>query len=345
MVPCHRTYASTLLLLASSLALLPAVTAQCRLVGDLVIILDASGSIKNSRGDVATFAQKVVDSLDVAETVANVGLVQFASDTTKLSDLTFNAGALADAIEVYRTGDEGWTFISNGLLMGEQLLDTGRSSVTKVMLLLTDGEQTCSRNPGCVANDDSCYENWDFNNSPLGDYKAGNLCGSDTGPYQKSEAIRQAELIKAQDPDLTLFAVGFGGVSNETLEAIATSGNSIFGSTIQDIIAKFEKNDLCTRLSPEGNIVMFLYVPDKIAFINDDTAKVCTGAGDVAINVGVRPLVEGTRAVVANGTVQVHFDLPPDFNRLSSAYKALGDSLMVATFVSDGTTFVVRCDI
>ncbi|EOD37261.1 hypothetical protein EMIHUDRAFT_225698, partial [Emiliania huxleyi CCMP1516] len=248
----------------------------CNFVADVVLVLDSSGSIdeSSSRPGVAKFATDIINDLAVDENFVHVGIVEFASNTYVCSNLTYDDNTLASAInDTYKAnikpdpGDRAAkTFISNALLLGEQLLTrTGRTEATKIMLLLTDGEQTCSRNypdtgDSCPADGESyienCYVDWDFGNSthtpsgsPLGPYIGDlpRMCGSEAEntnnyQYRKPEAIWQAELIKNRNPELVLFAVGFGAVSHETLGNIATPGYSFKGTDIQAVTAEFQKN-------------------------------------------------------------------------------------------------------
>eukprot|EP00964_Phaeocystis_antarctica_P163042 scaffold138475_cov344-Phaeocystis_antarctica.AAC.1 len=82
----------------------------------------------------------------------------------------------------------GWTSISDGFDAARQLFgDGGRLGVTKIVLLLSDGEQTVD---------------------------------AATGKGVRQTAIDAAALAKGDG--VTVFAWGFGSVSSSTLRSIAT---------------------------------------------------------------------------------------------------------------------------
>ena len=128
----------------------------------------------------------------LGEDAARFSVVSFADDETIRVLWSYNEAELYAGIDQMRA--RGGTSISDGIARARELFaDDGRAGATKIMLLLSDGEQTVDAAPGRT-------------------------------PVQT--AIDAAALAKADG--ITLFAWGFGGVSRDTLEQIATDPSKAF---------------------------------------------------------------------------------------------------------------------
>ena len=140
---------------------------------DLMLVLDASGSISSQVPAIREFGRSIVSQLEFGFSSAHMGIVEFESDATLLSPLTADAVALELAIANYQSG--GATNIGAGIEMAVQSLqgESSRAGASKIMLVLSDGVQSES----------------------FGGDKA---------------AIRSASEAKAAG--VRLFSIGFGGV-------------------------------------------------------------------------------------------------------------------------------------
>ena len=128
----------------------------------------------------------------LGEDAARFSVVSFADDATTRVPWSYDETELYAGIDQMRAG--GFTSISDGIARARELFAAaGRAGATKIMLLLSDGEQTVCE-PGVTA----CPQT----------------------------AIDAAALAKADG--ITLFAWGFGGVSRDTLEQIATDPSKAF---------------------------------------------------------------------------------------------------------------------
>eukprot|EP00967_Tisochrysis_lutea_P125083 scaffold209822_cov26-Tisochrysis_lutea.AAC.1 len=206
------------------------------------------------------FAREIIAGFELGEGSTQFGIVDFDADAREIvSTLTSDASTLAaglelceddatcradypewaDTAETIREYEQkgplavdqranGWTSISNGLALGRELLvrgNTRKDAVTgaspkRIMLLLTDGQQTCTRdNPAKAAWTYSDGGRWDGDQTCSAAI-ADNGTGDD-------EAIEQASVLKASSQnggdDVTIFAVGFGTARQSTIESIATS--------------------------------------------------------------------------------------------------------------------------
>ena len=128
----------------------------------------------------------------LGEDATRFSVVSFADDEMIRVLWSYNEAELYAGIDQMRA--RGGTSISDGIARARELFaDDGRAGATKIMLLLSDGEQTVDAAPGRT-------------------------------PVQT--AIDAAALAKADG--ITLFAWGFGGVSRDTLEQIATDPSKAF---------------------------------------------------------------------------------------------------------------------
>ena len=160
---------------------------------DFILVLDESGSMKKPLPDgsmegpsgMKAFAKQLVNQYALGTDAARFSLVSFATDATtrvawSTNDVVINAG-------IDQMVADGRTSISDGFEAAGQLLAGGREGATKVVLLLSDGEQTVDAAPGKT-------------------------------PEQT--AIDAATLVKGSGA--TVFAWGFGKASLPTLKQIAT---------------------------------------------------------------------------------------------------------------------------
>ena len=128
----------------------------------------------------------------LGEDAARFSVVSFAGDATTRVPWSYNEIELYAGIDQLTAG--GWTSISDGIARARQLFaDDGRAGATKVILLLSDGEQSVDAAPGMT--------------------------------YAQT-AVHAAALAKADG--ITVFAWGFGGVSWSTLQQIATDPSKAF---------------------------------------------------------------------------------------------------------------------
>lgn len=125
---------------------------------DVVLVLDRSGSM-NDLG--SSPEQPLTDAQDAARTfmdnlVSNslTGVVSFASDSTIESDLTLlNSSSSKDQIEdaIYSFSASGSTAMGDGLADSiDMLIDDGRDSSRKVIVLLTDGVCNAGSDQDCT---------------------------------------------------------------------------------------------------------------------------------------------------------------------------------------------------
>ena len=157
---------------------------------------------------VRTFVRTLVSKFALGPSLTRVGVVEFSSGAKTLGSLSGNSASVHASIDSVSDAG-GWTDISSGLEQGQDLLRGGRGGRACgnngcVMILLTDGVQS-SRYGGDVA------------------------------------AIASAAQVKGAG--VTLFAVGFGGVEQSALDAMASdpaSRHSYKGSSIADIQAYFD---------------------------------------------------------------------------------------------------------
>ena len=156
-----------------------------------MLVIDQSGSMKKNQTNssvsamdgVKALAKKIVDKfyLSSADLAARFSVVSFSDTATIRVAWSTDDGDIDAAIDAI--SPDGDTSISAGLNLAQELIEDARDTATKVVLLLSDGEQ-----------DDSL------------------------GGSEKAIAAAQ-NLSKVTDK---VFAWGFGPmVDSETLEAIA----------------------------------------------------------------------------------------------------------------------------
>jgi len=137
------------------------------------------------------FAKELVNEYFLGEDAARFSVVSFATDATTRVPWSYNAAVINAGIDDMTA--DGKTSISDGFEAARQLFaDGGRSGATKIMLLLSDGDQTIDAAPG---------------KSPM------------------ETAVSAAKLVKGDD--ITVFAWGFGDKmsSDSPLKDIATESS------------------------------------------------------------------------------------------------------------------------
>ena len=119
----------------------PALPPPCNIAFDLVLVLDASGSMWPYKTDVKNFALAIVSQFTLMAGATQVGVVEFDSAANTLSPLSYDFTSVSRAIGNYNTG--GTTNIGDGL---------------------EDGEDNCSRAPTVAlrpaSNDDPPSHRW-----------------------------------------------------------------------------------------------------------------------------------------------------------------------------------------
>ena len=173
-------------------------TPPCATPVDFVLVLDESGSMKRPKPDgsmegssgMKAFAKELVSQYALGEDAARFAVVSFAADATTRVPWSYNATEISAGID--QMSADGQTSISDGLEAARQLFaDDSRVGATKIVLLVSDGEQTV-----------------------------------DVAPFKTPEqtAVDAAALVKGDGA--TVFAWGFGDkVSNTTLQHIATDSS------------------------------------------------------------------------------------------------------------------------
>ena len=138
-------------------------------------------------GGLKAFAKELVNRYFLGADAARFSVVSFAENATTRVPWSYDAAVINAGID--QISADGPTSISDGFEAAQQLFtDGGRAGATKIVLLLSDGEQTVDAAPGKT-------------------------------PTQT--AIDAAALVK--EMGVTVFAWGFGDdVSEGTLQQIAT---------------------------------------------------------------------------------------------------------------------------
>ena len=123
----------------------PPLMPSCVAAMEFVLVLDASGSMRAWMADVRQFAYEMALSfvLGTGGGGTQVGVVSFADSASVLTNLTGVSETATDAI-AGMLGQLGKTNISDGLLAAEDMLTgpSARSGVAKVVMILTDGQQS-----------------------------------------------------------------------------------------------------------------------------------------------------------------------------------------------------------
>ena len=193
---------------------------------DFALVLDESGSMKKpdpdgsmeGPGGLKAFAKQLVSQYSLSEDAARFSVVSFAANATTRVTWLYNAAGINAGIE--EMSANGTTSISDGFEAARQLFtDGGRVNATKIVLLLTDGEQTIDAAPGKTLN---------------------------------QTAVDAAALLKGDG--VTVFAWGFGDkVSAATLEQIATdSSKTILADNITELTKHLGllEDGVCNRSPP-----------------------------------------------------------------------------------------------
>ena len=164
---------------------------DCARAVDLSFVLDGSGSMLGKEGLLTNFVRSLAGQMTYGPPAdTQVSVVMFSSDAVTITqpEMATTFAEVAAALPSYRTVE--FTNIGAGLEMAKDIWDRAEAAGTyngnqKVIVLISDGEQSPQ-----------------FNGGPAG-------------------AVRTADAIKASG--ITIFAVGFGLVSSDTLRQLASS--------------------------------------------------------------------------------------------------------------------------
>ena len=165
---------------------------------DIVLVLDESGSMMQPKphgsmdgaGGLKALAKELVSHYALGVDAVRFSVVSFAADATTRVGWSYSAAEIHAGID--QMSANGQTSISDGLEAAQQLLYTsGRKQATKVMLIVSDGEQTVDAAPGKTL---------------------------------QETAVDASAAVKGLGA--TVFAWGFGGkVSSMTVQQIATDSS------------------------------------------------------------------------------------------------------------------------
>eukprot|EP01128_Nolandella_sp_AFSM9_P001581 TRINITY_DN117_c0_g1_i1.p1 TRINITY_DN117_c0_g1~~TRINITY_DN117_c0_g1_i1.p1 ORF type:complete len:840 (-),score=227.93 TRINITY_DN117_c0_g1_i1:199-2718(-) len=112
---------------------------------DLMLILDASGSVQSSGWrQIIKFSQAIVDRFEISDTAARVGAVQFSSTSTSRLEfgLSSDAATVKSGITSMSYPSRARTDIAKGFeLANDEMFSSSRSDANLVYILLTDGVQ------------------------------------------------------------------------------------------------------------------------------------------------------------------------------------------------------------
>ena len=173
----------------------PSPKPTCAYQIDFALVLDESGSMKKPRPEgsmegpdgLKALAKQLVNQYSLGMDAARFSVVSFAETATTRVPWSYNATAINAGID--QMSADGKTSISNGFEGAGQLFaDDDRVGATKIVLLISDGEQS-------------------------DEFAAPGKTPSET-------AIDAAGLVKGSG--VTVFAWGIGKVSLETLKKIAS---------------------------------------------------------------------------------------------------------------------------
>ena len=188
----------------------PPAVPRCAAAFNLVLVIDNSGSMLNVMNTALDVAVSILDQVDL--NVARVGLVRFSTQPQIRMLLSDNRAALTASIRSISAS--GQTFISAGLLSGVTVAKNSplrvSSRIPDMIWLLTDGVQTP-----------------EFLTDGIGGDRA---------------AIQTAKAIKANGT--TIYSVGIGAASNQTMEMIASAPADIHSfvtcqTCLQDVRNRF----------------------------------------------------------------------------------------------------------
>ena len=114
---------------------------SCEAALDLALVLDASGSLLGYQEQVAVFARDLLLQVRIGPAHMHGALVAFSDAAETLATLTANASALLGAVAAV-PWPAGLTSISSGLRAATAILNASVRAVPRVMLLVSDGEQS-----------------------------------------------------------------------------------------------------------------------------------------------------------------------------------------------------------
>ena len=103
------------------------------------------GSMEGPHG-MKAFAKTLVSLYALGEDAARFAVVSFAADATTRVTWSYDASAINAGID--QMSADGKTSISDGLEAAGQLFASSRPGATKIVLLVSDGEQTVDAAPG-----------------------------------------------------------------------------------------------------------------------------------------------------------------------------------------------------
>eukprot|EP01080_Neovahlkampfia_damariscottae_P008671 gene8671-618_t len=184
----------------------------CQQPIDIVYTVDSSGSISNNQWNLQMdFILNVTKKLIINDSQMNVGLIQFGENVKNISLLTSDKRSIQNSIESIRNHHmSSWTNTLGALNEAVKILNFGnplslvdRSSVSKIILLLTDGLanvpcncNSCScESVFCVEKSSTCKWNPDI----------GGFCQPCADP-----SIRSGEINSWKNPDWKIIALGIG---------------------------------------------------------------------------------------------------------------------------------------
>ena len=102
-------------------------SAGCTVKIDVVLVLDDSGSVRNSGSVEAMkdFAKAIVSGFDLGEDVGRFAVVSFDLDARLRTGLSAEPNTINNAID--QLSGSGWTSISDGLEMAQQEFESSRA--------------------------------------------------------------------------------------------------------------------------------------------------------------------------------------------------------------------------
>ena len=195
----------------------------CYAVIDLVLVVDASGSMSGFEEDFKTFLSRFITDLNMGEDAARVGIVQFGTTVTNLADISSNKNYILNAINSYHVTGSSYpeaalqTAVSM-LQMAGNVRPNGQIA-TQVIFFILDGQQT------------NLPPNFNFG-------------GDDS-------LVSYAATVHDQYPNIIIFANGIYSAVPATIEAVASHSKYAFMSTfIEGLTTQFIDTHFCGRFLP-----------------------------------------------------------------------------------------------